>query len=177
MSAKNSYKILVPLATLAIAGAVAVGSGATWTSESSVSASVTAGNLTLGSTESGKTLTVTGLNPGDSQSGTVTLTNSGTVDSTLELVETPGTSNFTTDDLLVDVLVDGATVLAAPVDFEALGTVPLGNLPKSGSVDVTFVVSLDQNAGDEDQGATAGAAIKFIATQSGSGSSTVATWN
>ena len=80
-------KVLVPLATLLVAGAVTVGSGATFTSQTAHSAAVTSGTLSHTNSQNGLKLNITGIKPGDTRSGTVTLTNDGNLDSTLALSE------------------------------------------------------------------------------------------
>ena len=87
MSTKtNTRKILVPLATLLVAAAVAVGSGATFTSSSESAITATAGDLVHVNSEDGATLNVTDLKPGDTQTGSLTITNTGSLDSDLTLV-------------------------------------------------------------------------------------------
>ena len=84
----NSRKILVPLATLLAAGAIAVGSGATLTSTSNSSASVTAGTLLHTNNHDGSVMDVANIKPGDTVSGTVVITNDGILDAILSLQET-----------------------------------------------------------------------------------------
>ena len=115
MSTKtNTRKILLPLATLLVAAAVAVGSGATFTSSSDSAITATAGDLIHVNSEDGATLNVTNLKPGATETGSLTITNSGSLNSTLELVVTPGTDPANTFQagavtLTID-SVDGATV-------------------------------------------------------------------
>ena len=82
MSTKtNTRKILVPLATLLVAAAVAVGSGATFTSSSDSAITATAGDLIHVNSEDGATLHVTNLKPGATETGSLTITNSGSLNS------------------------------------------------------------------------------------------------
>jgi hypothetical protein len=55
----NSRKVLVPLATLLVAGAVAVGSGATWTAESDSAITASSGKIAHSNSKKDATLTVT----------------------------------------------------------------------------------------------------------------------
>ena len=80
MSSKMNRKVLVPLATMLVAGAVAVGSGATFTSQSAHAVSVTAGTLHHANTNNGQTLTIAKIKPGDTKTGTLTITNDGNID-------------------------------------------------------------------------------------------------
>ena len=64
-STTNRRKILIPLATLLAAGAVAVGSGATFTSTSVSSSAVTAGNLVHTNSRDGLSMNVANIKPGD----------------------------------------------------------------------------------------------------------------
>ena len=89
-----SRKVLVPLATLLAAGAVAIGSGATWTSTTDTGVAVTSGNLLHTNSQDGAVLTLDKIVPGDSMSGTVVVTNTGDVDSKLQLDAAVADNNF-----------------------------------------------------------------------------------
>lgn len=96
---KNTTKILVPLATLAAAGAIAVGSGATFTSESNNTISaVTSGSLThTNSKDDQAVFNLPTMKPGDTVNGTLTLTNTGTLPAAFSLTETGSTNGFAGD--------------------------------------------------------------------------------
>lgn len=166
MNTKNRRKVLVPLATMAIAGAVAIGSGATFTSTTANTTSVTAGTLTHTNSQNGATLKVENIKPGDVRTGTLTLTNDGSLDSTLSLQETADSSTFEAGALQLKIQ-DGDTVVYTG-DFGGLDNqkkIDLGALPVKASKTLTFTVSMPQSAGDENQGKTASASYQYVTTQ------------
>src|SRR4051794_36611993 len=67
-------KALIPLATALAAGAVAIGSGATFTSSSNGAASFTTGTLTQ-TNDHAVVFNAANMKPGDSTTGTVAITN------------------------------------------------------------------------------------------------------
>lgn len=168
MSSKMNRKVLVPLATMLVAGAVAVGSGATFTSQSAHAVSVTAGTLHHANTNNGQTLTIAKIKPGDTKTGTLTITNDGNIDSTATLQETADTSAFTAGDLTLKIT-KGTTVLYSG-NFGALDNstkLDLGALPVGASTTVTFAVSMPSTAGNENQAKTATASYQYVTTQTG----------
>ena len=169
----DKRRILVPLATLLAASAVAVGSGASFTSTSAHAASVTSGVLKHTNNHNGETLTVTNFRPGDSATGSLTLTNDGTIDSTLTLAETSSTNTFATNALNLTIA-QGTTVLFNG-NFGDLSSTPLalGDLNVGDSTTVTYTISFDANAGNENQGQTATASYQWVTTQKSTPNSVV----
>lgn len=164
-STSNTTKILVPLATLVVAGAVAIGSGATFTSESAHNVKVTSGILKHTNNKDGMTLEVTNLRPGDVKTGTLTLTNDGTIDSTISLAETADSSSFVAGDLKLQIL-DGTTEVyngnfgampATPVDLGALNVGQVKTL--------TYTVTMPPAAGNGNQNKAASANYQVVQTQ------------
>ncbi len=165
-------KVLVPLATLLAAGAVAVGSGATFTSTSTSAVAVTSGTLSHSNDTNQVTLKTSNLKPGDVVTGDVVLTNDGTLDSTLSLQETSDSSTFVAGDLLLTIK-QGATVLYSG-DFGALDNstkLDLGALNVGASTTVTYTVSMPSTAGNANQGKAANAAYTWVTTQKAGSSS------
>ena len=82
-------KVLVPLTVLLAAGALAVGSGATFSSETGNTIStVTSGTLLHTNSKNGAQIFgLTNLKPGDTVNGAVTLTNTGSLPATFSLTE------------------------------------------------------------------------------------------
>ena len=79
---RNRRKVLVPLTTVLVAGAVAVGSGATFTSTTdNTISSVTSGTLTHTNSKDRAAIfnLPANLKPGDVVNGTVTITNTGSL--------------------------------------------------------------------------------------------------
>lgn len=169
---KNRRKVLVPLATMAIAGAVAVGSGATFTSTTAHSVAVTSGTLSHSNDQNGLTLTVANIRPGDTKTGTVTITNDGTLDSTLSLEETSDSSNFIAGALKLKIQ-DGTTVVYDG-NFGAMANEvrnELGSLPVGAKKTLTFTVSMTDTATNDNQGKQASASYRYVTTQVGDNSS------
>lgn len=176
ITTNRKRKVLVPLATLLGASAVAVGSGASFTSTSAHAVSVTSGVLSHTNDHTGGTLTVSNLRPGDTATGTLTITNDGTLDSTLSLQETASTTGFTAGDLTLTISQDGTEVYAG--DFGGLADatlLDLGALPVDASTTITYTIALASTAGNEDQGQSASAAYQWVTTQTES-SSSVTQW-
>lgn len=178
----TSGKLLVPLATLLAASAVAIGSGATWTSESEASVSVTSGELTLLSDREGATLTLDRIKPGDSMSGTVSIENTGDVDASLVLAASVPSAGGFSDFLDIKVernaevpaLYDGdfndfalpTNTIAFSADTDGAGTEDTTH----DTVTYTITVSLAQDAPNTDQNLTASVALTWTATQTDGGS-------
>lgn len=171
MSTKtNSRKILLPLATLLVAAAVAVGSGATFTSSSQSAISATAGTLVHANSKDAATLTVTDLKPGASESGSLTITNTGSLDSDLTVVPASPTDGFDAGavTLKIEVTDDGVTSTVFDNNFSAMtDTLSLGDLVGGGSeaITVKFTVSMNVNADNDNQGKSAGVSLGFVTTQ------------
>lgn len=176
-----SGKLLVPLATLLAASAVAIGSGATWTSESEASVSVTSGMLELTSNHDGATLTLTNIKPGDSMTGTVEIENTGSVDGLLVL-SSSNLSNTTFSDYLtitVESDAESAALYSGPfadfaldaneadfgADTDGAGT----DDTTHDTVTYTVTVALDADATNDDQSQSASVDLKWVATQTDGG--------
>lgn len=168
MNGTTSRKVLVPLATLLAAGAVAVGSGATFTSQSANAAStVTSGTLLQSNSKAGAQIFgLSNLKPGDVVNGTVVIKNTGTLPGTFTLRETASSNAFDTD-LLTLTITDGGTELYSG-DFGGLEDdelVDLGEYAAGASKTYTFSVALDAEAPNTQQGKTASASYQWVATQ------------
>jgi hypothetical protein len=171
---KGNRKVLVPLATMLAAGAVAVGSGATFSSQSAHTVSVTAGTLHHTNSHNGQTLTVSNLKPGDSQSGTLTITNDGSLDATLSLKPTSESSTFVAGALNLKIVQTGNSTPIYNGDFSGLATPAtwdLGALNVGQSTTLTYTVSMDSAATDSNQGKSASAGFQYVTTQTGNNSS------
>lgn len=170
----SNRKILVPLATVLVAGAVAVGSGATFTSQSASAVSVTSGILKHANDKNAQTLTAVKLKPGDVQTGSLKITNDGTLDSTLTLQETADASTFTPGDLKLEITQAGVATPLFSGNFGALDNstkVSLGALNVGDSTTVTFKISMPLTAGNENQAKSASASYQYVTTQAGDNSS------
>jgi hypothetical protein len=169
MSVLTNKKVLLPLATAALAGALAVGSGADFTSTSgSTATTVTSGTLKQ---TSDKTVIFNqgNLKPGDLVTGTVTITNTGSLRSIFTLSE-GSVSNTFSSGVLTEKIEDvtGATPVSLYSGaFGGAKTTPmsLGTFAPGEARTYKVTVALAQTAGNTDQGKTASEAFTFDATQ------------
>ena len=171
MFTTTSRKVLVPFATLVAAGAVAVGSGATFTSTSDSSISATSGTLVHANSEDAATLTITNLKPGATESGTLTITNVGSLDSTIKVIASGATGALA--DKLQLKIESSDTGTAFDSGFETaddntagfdLGALTAGQTVED-FVTVTITVRMEGDADNTYQNTTAGLSLQFITTQ------------
>jgi hypothetical protein len=167
---KNSKKILVPLATLAAAGAVAIGSGATFTSESNNSISaVTSGTLSHTNSKAHQAIfTLPTMKPGDTVNGSLTLTNTGSLPAAFSLTETSSTNGFTGDNLTLTITntTKGTTVYTGTFGGLADGAkTDLDTMQPGAAATYRFSVQLASTTGNGDQGKTATAAYRWDSVQ------------
>jgi len=165
-----SKKVLVPLATLAAAGAIAVGSGATFTSESNNTISaVTAGTLKhTNSKDGGAIFDLTGLKPGDTLNGSLTLTNTGSLPASFGLTETSSTNGFSGDNLVLTITntTTGSTVYTGTFGGLVDGTrTDLGVVEPGVATTYRFTVKLATATPNADQGKSASAAYQWDSVQ------------
>jgi spore coat-associated protein N len=172
----NSRKALVPLATLLAAGAVAIGSGATWTSTTSSSVSVTSGDVLHTNNHDGAVLTVANIKPGDTVSGTVDIENTGTLDATLGFQESGDTTGFSAGGLNL-VIKQGSTELYNG-DFGGYANTVhnLGDLDSGETSTFTFTISMPSDASNANQNKTASATYTWVTTQKDAGTTLVENW-
>lgn len=156
-------KALAAFGALVLAGAVVVGSGANFTSSSAnPSNTFTAGNLThTNSKDAAAVLTASGMLPGESATGTVDITNSGSVAgafslSKSNLSDTPASPAFSSKlDLLVEDCGTPPACLTPTTKYTgklgAMGTIALGTFAASEAHRYRFTVSFpDGGSGGAD---------------------------
>jgi hypothetical protein len=148
----SSPKLLLgALIAVLAAAAVAVGSGANFTSHSANPANTfSAGNLAQTNSQSGAVLSADKIKPGDSQNGTVTITNSGDIAGSFSLtksnvVDTAGPNGGTLSSKL-DLLVQDVTVAGSPTTLYsgklgAMGAQSLGSFAAGAARTYKFTVS------------------------------------
>ena len=166
----NPRRSLATLVTVLAAGGVAVGSGADFTaSTANAGNAITSGTLTQSSSR-GSAAVVTGANlkPGDSTTGTVTITNTGSLAGTFTLSELAASTAFQAGSLSLKV--EDVTTAASPVtvysgEFQSAGTKALGSFAAGAARTYKFTVTLAQSAGNADQGKAASATFQWDATQ------------
>ncbi|WP_330475469.1 TasA family protein [Terrabacter sp. C0L_2] len=169
MSVLTSKKVLIPLATAALAGALAVGSGADFSSTSgNTASSVTAGTLTQSNSKAGASILSLGnMKPGDSVYGQVVITNTGTLGSVFSVTETD-TSTFSAGVLTQKI--EDVTNSASPVTvysgaFGGAGTKALGSWAAGEARTYRVTVTLLSSATNTEQGKTASASFAWNGTQ------------
>jgi hypothetical protein len=172
----TSRKVLVPLATLLVAGAVAIGSGATWTSTTESAVSVTSGDLMHTNNHDGATLTVEDMKPGDTVTGTVEIENTGSLDAVLSFQESADSSSFAANGLNLVIEQDGVELFDG--DFAAYeNTVHnLGDLDSGDTTTFTFTVSMPADASNANQNKSAGATYTWVTTQKDAGTTLTELW-
>lgn len=165
----TSRKVLVPLATLVAAGAVAVGSGATFTADTANTISaVTSGTFTHTNSKDGQAIfNLTNLKPGDTVNGAVTLTNTGSLPGTFSLTELSSANNFTGDLLSLSIADDkGNSVYNGTFGGLQDGAKNVLGIYNAGEARTyTFTVKLAQNADNNEQGKTANAVYTWNSVQ------------
>jgi hypothetical protein len=174
MRVLTTKKVLVPLATAAMAGALAVGSGATFSSTTGNTASgVTTGSLTQSNSKANAAVfNLTNMKPGDSVSGTVVITNTGSLKAQMSLVEAAvaNTTNPFSSAALLQESIQDVTNAAAPVSvysgtFGAAGTVQLGTWAAAEAHTYKVTVTLDSATTNTDQNKSAAATYTWNGTQ------------
>lgn len=170
MSSVTSKKVLVPLATALAAGAIAVGSGATFTSQSVNSASaVTSGTLTQSNSKADAAIfTLDNMKPGDTLNGTLTLTNTGTLPAAFSLVETASSNGFDANNLTLSITNTTTSTEVWSGNFGALvdgDKTALGTFNAGAANTYRFTVKLDQGALNTQQGKTASASYRWESVQ------------
>jgi spore coat-associated protein N len=165
-----SRKILVPLATLVAAGAIAVGSGATFTSHSGNTISaVTSGTLKHTNSKADSAIfDLTNIKPGDTLNGNLVITNNGSLDAAFSLTEVSSSNGFSGSYLTLSItdVTTGASIYAGTFgDLDNGVKKSLGVIAAGQAHDFRFTVKLAQDAPDSQQGKTATAVYDWDSVQ------------
>jgi spore coat-associated protein N len=166
----KTTKILLPLATLAAAGAIAVGSGATFTSTSANTiSSVTSGTLTQENSKAGEAIfTATGIKPGDKVSGSLTIKNTGSLPAKFSLTEVKSVNGFTDKNLQLTITNTTTNKQVWTGTFGELvdGTkTELGVVASQASNTYAFSADLNKDADNNNQNKTASATFQWDSVQ------------
>lgn len=162
---RRGRKALVPLATLLVASALAVGSGATFTSESQSTIALTAGTLEQANNNS-VILDLHNIEPGFSETRSVTITNTGSLPATFTIAETASTNAFDSGVLRYTVTEAGNEIHQGEFGSWTDGEKKDAHVLQPGaSRTYTFTVSFDAMAGNTNQGKQASATFTFDAVQ------------
>jgi spore coat-associated protein N len=166
----NTRKLLLPLATLVAAGAIAVGSGASFSSTTGNTISaVTSGTLTHSNSKADQAIfNLSNLKPGDTLNGSLTLTNTGSLAAAFSLTEVSSTNAFTGSNLTLDIIDTTAGTTVYTGTFGGLtdgAKTDLGTFPAGAAHVFKFVVKLGQDTTNADQAKTASAVYSWSSVQ------------
>jgi len=165
-------KALVPLTTLAAAGALAIGSGASFTSNSANPASIVAsGTLTQSNSKANAAVfNVSNIKPGDTVNGDVTITNTGSEPAVFSVTES-GNNGFADKTNLVMTVTQGSNTVYTGT-FGAMGTKSLGTFAAGEARTYHFSTVLKLSASNAEQGKSATASYSWDASQTDDGTVT-----
>lgn len=172
---RSRKRILIPLAGLLVAAAITAGSGADFISNSVNTANAFgSGTLSQSNSKAGSAIfDFSNMKPGDSATGKVVITNSGSLPSAFKLTE-DAVNGFVTKSNLT--LVISQTGVQTPVwsgtfaDLTAAGPLALGTFAAGEAREYTFRVTMAQSAGNAEQGKSATASYTWDATQTAASS-------
>jgi hypothetical protein len=158
-------KALIPLTTLAAAGALTIGSGASFTSNSANASSLVAsGTLTQSNSKANAAVfSVSNIKPGDTVNGDVTITNTGSLPAVFAVTET-ASNGFADKTNLVMTVTQGSTTVYSGT-FGAMGTKSLGTFAAGEARTYRFSTQLKSSATNAEQGKSANASYSWDATQ------------
>lgn len=122
---RRSRRLLVPLATLVAAGGIVMASGATFATSTASTGLAASGTLTQVNSNSGA-FSKSNLKPGDTVTGSVTITNKGSLPANFTLSETEVTDTFSPKRDVKLKIVQGATTVSDATLGAAGTALPLG---------------------------------------------------
>ena len=172
----NRRKVLVPLATVLAAGAVAVGSGATFSSQTdNTISSVTSGSLDHTNSKNNQAIfNLDNMKPGDTLNGTLTITNTGSLPANFSLTESSSVNPFgkvgATQDSNLSLSITNTTTNTQVYsgDFGGLvdgSATSLGEVAAGAANAYRFTVKLHGDTPNTDQAKTASALYTWNSVQ------------
>ncbi|WP_372789006.1 TasA family protein [Paraconexibacter sp.] len=165
---RNNRRTVAALATVLASVGVAVGSGASFSSQTANPANTfSSGTLVQSNSKNGLAI-VTGANmkPGDVKTGEVTITNTGTLGGTFVLSEKNAVNGFTSGSmtLKIDDLTANKSVYSGDLGKVATSGIALGDFAPNEAHTYKFTVKLESSAPNADQGKSATADYQWDAT-------------
>ena len=162
---RRARKILVPLTTLLAAGALTIGSGANFTSQSENPNSIYAtGTLKQSNSKANQAIfDASNLKPGDTVIGEVTIKNTGTLAASFTVVEAATNGFVIPSNLVMTVTKDGAAFWTGT--FGTFGTKDLGTFAVDEAHTFKFTTQLKETAGNDEQGKSATATYTWNSVQ------------
>lgn len=168
-TASRSRRLLLPLGSMLAAGALAVASGATFTSSSASTSLWANGTLTQSNSDEGAAVfSGENLKPGDTVLGQATITNTGTLAATFTLTEDDVVSTLAQPELLDLVITEDGDVIFDG-DFGTAGSIALGTFAAGEARTYDFEVTLDLAADNRNQAKVATAEYRWDAVQTDDG--------
>lgn len=163
---RRNRKVLAPLATLLAAGAIIVGSGASFTSSSASTGNVYAtGTLSQSNSKANEAIfDAANLKPGDVLRGSVVIENTGSLPAVFSLSE-DATNGFTDPSALSLQVSHGTTDVYAGTFGELGAALVLGEFAPGEARTYTFAVTLSADAGNAEQGKQASATYAWDSIQ------------
>lgn len=161
-------RTVAALATVLAAAGVAVGSGASFSSQTANPTNTfTSGTLTQTNSKNGVAI-VTGANlkPGDVKTGEVTITNTGTLGGRFVLNEKNAVNGFQAGslNLKIDDTTSNTNLYNGDLDKVSASGIALGDFAVNGARTYKFTVTLSADAPNADQGKSASADFTFDQT-------------
>lgn len=161
-------RTVAALATVLASVGVAVGSGASFSSQTANPTNTFQSGTLVQTNSKNATAIVTGANmkPGDIKTGEVTITNTGTLGGTFVLSEKNATNGFTAGSLSLKIedTATNAVVYDGDLGKIAAAGISLGDFAAGEAHTYKFTVTLQQSAPNADQGKSASADYVFDAT-------------
>lgn len=168
------WMLLGSLALVSLALGSAIFSGASFTSKSANSASLAAASIQLSSSAPNQAIVAaSGMKPGESRQGTITIGNKGTApgDVTLAATGLTGTALAVVLDLKIEDVTGGGSVQKWSGKLGAFGSVDLGSFAANASRDFRIGLSWPSSSDEASlQGATTSLTFQWRGSASGSGS-------
>ena len=164
MSRSSSRALVLPLATLLGAAGVAVASGATFSTSTASSGLAASGTLRQVNSNS-VAFSKDNLKPGDTVTGAVTITNSGTLPAIFTMTEATVTDTFSPASDVALSITDETGKSLSNATLGTAGTLQLGTFAAGEKHTYTYKVTLASTAGNAQQGKTAQTTYTFASVQ------------
>lgn len=163
-TARRSRRLLVPLATLVAAGGIVMASGATFATSTASTGLAASGTLTQVNSNS-VAFSKSNLKPGDTVSGSVTITNKSSLPAIFSLTESEVSNSFAPKSDVKLRIVQGATTVSDATLGAAGTALPLGTFAANEARTYTFTVTFAQGANNLQQGKSAETKYTFDSVQ------------
>jgi spore coat-associated protein N len=164
---RRTRRLLVPMATLLAAAGIAVASGAAFSTSTASTGLAASGTLRQINSNS-VAFEKGNLKPGDTVTGSVTITNSGSLPGTFTLTEADVSEAATAFSPKSDVTLEikqSGTVVSAVKTLGAAGSIPLGTFAAGEARTYDYTVTFASTAANSQQGKTARTTYTFSSVQ------------